>query len=233
MNIKQLLEHPLYLQYKYLIFPIFALLISIGLLMLVVIPQFQISLENRKNIQAAEDKLLALQEKISILEQTDQTVYKKFIDRTLIALPTEKDIPEGVSQVLFLLSNNNLNVSDVSVYNAPSKEGVSNFQVKVSVEAKVSDLRNFLQKVKTFGRIMNIKDIEFALSRDSSITANIVLELYTQELITSIGEIDKPIEALGQKELEILAQITTNTQNVPVVSSTEVTGQTGKADPFN
>lgn len=234
MNFKELLDHPLYLKYKFLIFPILAIFISIGLLLLVVVPQFQLSLENKKSIQDAEDKLIQLQTKISILEQTDQAVYKKYIDRALIAVPSEKDIPEGVSQVLFLLSNNKLNVSDIAVNNTPSKGGLGNFQVKVSVEAKVSDLRDFLQKIKKSSRIMNIKDIEFALGRDSNISANIILELYTQELITSIGEVDKEIEALNQKELEILALITENTQNLPAVSApSEITGQTGKEDPFN
>ncbi len=233
MNLRQLLENPLYIQYKFLIFPILAILISIGLLMLVIVPQFQISLENQKNIQAAENKLAELQTKINILEQTDQTVYKNYIDKALIAIPTEKDIPEGVSQVLFLLNNNNLKVSEISVFNTPAKGGLNNFQVKVSVEAPISDLRNFLQKIKTSGRIMNIKDIEFILSKNENMSSTMVLELYTQDLITSIGEVDKPVEALNQKEIEILAQITANTQNSPVVSATEVTGQTGKVDPFN
>lgn len=233
MNIKQILSSEFVSKYKVIILPVSSLILCIGLLFFVIIPQISTSFKTIKSLGSSQESFKNLSKKVDILEQINLSEYRQNVNTTLIALPPEKDVPGALAQIFFLLNSNKLKLSSVGLgASAPSVNNIEGLPFRLEVEGDISGLKNLLSKVKSAPRLMKVTDLEVSGSSGDSVQATISLTTYYQQIATNLGEIDRPIEEITQKDLEILTAIANSSRSIPTTSSVNITGATGKSDPF-
>lgn len=233
MNVKQFLDNPFIAKYKQFLIPFAALLIGIVLIALIIIPQILSSLKTQSDISASAGKFESLDKKIETLRGVDENTYQANVNLTQVAYPYDKEIPSLISQLLFLLNNSNLSVKNIGVATSTvSENGATGYNVNAEAEGTVSDIKNFVNRVKDAPRIMKIVGLEYteASAGVAQVSFNIVT--YFQPLATQLGSVDDAVEPLSESELELLKTLSANSNKIPVVTSVNVTGPRGKADPF-
>lgn len=230
---KTISEHPLYIKYKAFLLPAATILISLNLFILIVIPQIFNGFATSKLIDQNETKFTSLEKKIAILEGVDVVKYQQDIGKALVSIPTDKDIPGVIGQVLYLVSKSKLKLSSMSVTPAGSSEnGLETFSVTITVEGGVSELKDLINNTKKSPRAITVNGLEVSGSRGLTVQAVISFLTYYQDLITNLGELEQEIQGVNPEELKILATISDNIKQVPTITDASVSGPKGKSNPF-
>jgi Tfp pilus assembly protein PilO len=233
MNIKQLLASEFVNKYKSVILPASSVIVCIGLLIFVIIPQISSSFETIKSLGSSEESFKNLSKKVNLLEQINSSEYRQNVSTALIALPSEKDVPGALNQILFLLNANKLKLNSIGLGGgSPSSNNIEGIQFRLEVEGDISGLKSLLTRVKSVPRLMKVTDLEVSGNRGDIIQATISLTTYFQQITTNLGEIDRPIEEVTQKDLEVLAGISNSQRSIPTTSAVNISGPTGKSDSF-
>lgn len=230
---KEQKKNPIYQKYEYAFLPTFSAIVFLGLVTLVIAPNVTKLIETNRNIEDLIIRKQSLETKLRGLEQSDPETVKKNIETTLMALPEDKDIPGAINQLLYLVNTNNLILTGVSFTPASGVEdGTSTYQVKMDVTGDLINLRNFVNRIKENVRLLKPDSLEITGARFTEIQSTIAVKVYFQPLQNSIGDVEKPLPVITQKDLEALAKIkdsaTINSQISGVADDT----QKGKADPF-
>lgn len=234
MDLKTIAQNPFFVKYQVFILPTVSIGISLLLFVLVIIPQTLSFIGSFSTITDTESKITNLNKKAEILTQVDQGLYRNNINTTLIAFPAEKDIPGSISQLLFLLNSSNLKLGSMGFSGGTANQAgatLNSFQVKLEVEGSLSDVKTFVNKFKEVPRIMKVSGIELS-GRAEAVQASITLTTYYQDLVNDLGDVEKPLELVNDKETQILSQIENYTKSIPIVTTNNVSGPTGKSDPF-
>src|SRR5687768_17267667 len=113
-KIKDLLKNPLYIQYRDYIMPVVSFLISIALIVLVILPQIpQIGATNTQ-IEEVQAKTDALTQKSSTLESMDEEDYKTYLTTASQVLPSDRNIPNAIDNILRLVNANRLDLTSIT-----------------------------------------------------------------------------------------------------------------------
>ncbi len=231
--LKGLKNNPVYDRYEFLILPVFSTVVCLALLILIVIPNIITLLETNKQIQDLNSKNQALTTKLKSLEQADPETIKKNIETTLIALPEDKDIPGAINQLLFLVNTNNLKLSGISFSVGSGTEALSNnYQIKMDVSGGLTNLQNFVNKLKESTRTLKPDSIEINGVKFTDVQSTIAVKIYFQPLQKSIGDVEKPLPVITQKDLEPLEKIKNSEVMNSQISGGIINAQKGKTDPF-
>lgn len=205
--IKKIKEHPFYVKYQVFILPLVSFVICIALLILVVFPNVMAFSKNNDQINELKAKTDSLKQKISALESVDADLYKKNTSLALTILPSEKNIPEALNQVLLLLSSNRLQLLDISLSSSEqAKQGTQSFGVKVEVSGEESSVRNFILDTKETLRLMGITKIDITGGTNGVYQASVNLDIFYEALPTSLGSLDQPVTLPSKSELDLLAK---------------------------
>lgn len=230
---KTLPENPLYIKYKVFIIPASAVLISIFLFVLIVLPQIFNGLSTSKTIVQNEARISSLEKKIGILEGVDLAKYQQDISTALVSIPTNKDIPGVIGQVLYLVSKSKLKLNSMSITPSGSAEnGLETYSVNVDVEGDIFEIKDLVNSTDTTPRVIKINGLELSGARGLTIQASISYLTYYQDLITNIGEVEQEVKGINPEELKILTTISQNIKQVPTISTVGVSGPKGKTNPF-
>lgn len=227
--LKELLKNKYFVRYQILILPILSFFITAGLIFFVIIPQVGEFLSVRQGLQEANLKKEFLIQKAEVLENTNTNTFKDNIQTSLVALPEDRDIPQAIGQLLFLLNSNRLQLDDVKFSNSAGDDGKSkSFQVTFDVTGSYSSVQSFLSGIKTTPRLMKINSIQVS-SANNKVQATLGVEVYYQPLPSIIGSVDQKLPQLTGKDLEVLAKYQAFVTQ-PI--NTSVGGAKGKSDPF-
>ncbi len=237
MNKLQLItKNPIYLKYRTFILPTAAILVSLIIVVVVMIPQLLLTLGVYKDIDAVKNKNLILDEKIKALQQLNTEEEKKNINIALSALPQDPNVPGAISQILLLLNNNRLTLDGVSfsVPQTTSSKSLTaqSYNIKVDLSGSIDGFKNFISQTKDAQRIIRINALETISGQDpSKIQATVTVSTYYASLPTTIDDIEKPIQVLSQKEKDLLIKISSSPQSTSI-NLPNISGPKGKADPF-
>ncbi len=235
MDLKELKENPLVVKYKPFLLPIFVGVICIFLIVFLLIPQMINYFNIQKTINNNESRLRALNSKIEALKKVNLEDYKSKINTALGAVPSDKEIPSALGQILFLVNSSSLKLEAMNISSAVVPVGSLNtFTIKIEVTGDLDGVKDLIEKVKVSPRIMKISSLELNQSPNTKLRAGLVFNIYFQQQAAGIGAVDKPVSLLTSKDEEILAVLNTYARTVPVTTDVEqAAGPRGKDDPFN
>jgi hypothetical protein len=178
VNIDSEVLKTLYRENKDFLVPIFAILASIIIIIFFIIPQFNGFIAKQNQIQTEEDKLANLNQSLSVLNSTSDTVLDNDISKTSIALPASKDFASILNAISNAASVSNVSLGDfefsigdvsgvassgsivpslkISLNNSGSTQSVINFLSQLDKSAPISEVTS----VKSAGNFSSI-DVDF------------------------------------------------------------------------
>jgi Tfp pilus assembly protein PilO len=234
MDFKELKDNPLYVKYKQFILPVFVGLICLLLIVFLLIPQIINYFAIQKTISANQSRLRKLNNKIASLEKIDLESYKGKINTALVAVPSDKEVPSAIGQLLFLINSSALKLEAMNISSAVVPAGsLSSYTIKIEASGDLKAVRDLIERVRGAPRIMNVASIELNQSPNNQLRAGFVFNLYFQQNAAASVDIDKAVSLLSPKEEEILAALTSYAKTVPTTTNAEIVGPRGKEDPFN
>ncbi|MBI2021696.1 type 4a pilus biogenesis protein PilO [Candidatus Daviesbacteria bacterium] len=221
-------------KYRIFILPVGSVLVCLILLIFVVIPQFIRYLTVNKTLEETKQKQTILSDKLNSLQQIDQNVYKENIDVALAALPDNQDVTGAVGQLLFLVSNNRLKLNALSFSNVTANTGkIQSFQIKMEIAGNTDTVKNFISQLAKIPRILKLDKIEvIGLRKSNDVQASMSMLAYFEELPKSIGEVEQPLPAFDEKDVNLLTKIKSAQRSTPITTVTVASGPKGKKDPF-
>lgn len=231
--IEELQKNPFIDKYRLIILPVFSVVFSLIVVLLLVIPQIQRIVNNQKDLESANKAQTELEDKANILEKVDLDEYKENLSTALAAIPPQQDTPAVLGEVLFLIGDSGMKIDSLS-FTQPSKDGnIESFSSLIGISGTKAGLDTFLNKARKVPRIMKVLGLSVTSSATGEkIQASITLASYFQGLPTVLGNIDQPVSLPTEQELAVLREIKSYQSLVPVRASEDVTGPTGKSDPF-
>ncbi len=229
-------------RHKLIVFPVFSGLICLLVIVFVIFPHILSINETNKVLDNTKKKNDALIKKLDILKAIDKAVYLEDTRTTLLAIPADKDVPEAISQIAFLLTSNNLTLDSMifSGGNAEqSDKDVNDYRLTLNIAGETNSLKDFILKIINVPRLMRITKLDVNGGKASGdIQATVILNVFFQPLPLSIGNIEQPVSTASAEELSFLTKIKDYQKNVPLLStpsidgSSDITGSKGKINPF-
>lgn len=234
-RIKEFFKNPLWIKYKIFILPGLASVVCLNLLILAIIPQYLKFISTNKTLLELKRRDDVLTAKLITLQKIDPVSYKQAVSTALLALPESQDIPGLISQIMFLISNSRLKLDSMQFSGTSIASGnLGTFQVKVEVSGTGASIKDFMAKTKRTPRVIRIDKLETTGSRTSNdIQASMSLTAFFQVIPTTIGEIEKEVAILNDKDISRISEIRNSQRFFPLSNPVEVGGQRGKDDPFN
>lgn len=231
--LKQLRANPLYQKYELFVLPGFSAVVCLVLIIMVIIPNVSAFLSTNSKISSLSARNTALSTKAKALEQVDTQTVKNNIQTALLALPNDKDVPNALNQLLFLVNNNALSLTGISFSpGQPAAAGASSYQIKMDVTGDLIHLRNFVNSLKDSIPLIKPDSIEITGIKFSDVQSTIAVAIYFQPDQKNIGDIEKPLPVITQKDLEPLDKIKDAAENNAQVSNQLNNAPRGKSDPF-
>lgn len=234
MNLKQIKESQIYQKYQFVIVPVIAAIVCILLLVFILLPQISNSFTTSKNLEAAQNKYNELNKKIKTLEEVDITSYKESITTALTAVPSDKDIPGSINQLLFMINNSELKMINIviSTTGTPVK-ALNSFNVKLDVEGDLAQIKDFITQIKKAPRIIELNGVELSTGKDNIAQASLSLLVFYQEISNNLEDVEKAVTPLNNNDKQTLSTISENSKNISSDLTPILNGPRGKDDPFN
>lgn len=217
---------------KYLILPVITLISCVGILLFVLIPQFQEYFKVNELIQETEVKTQNLSTKSQILRQVSEEEYTQSLKTALLSLPVEKDYITALSQVQTLADEANVQLTGISILDIPSPgAGEQNFQIKIVTSSNIESIKQFISLINQAPRVMKVSGIELTGGKNaSSYQSQLTVTSYYTPLVKEAISLDKPIIALSDQEISLLDNLTKEVTALPDFSSSSNVAT--KPDPF-
>lgn len=235
--IKTITKSEQFQKYQIYILPTVAVLITLGLIFLVIIPQINNYLSNSKQVTQADQTAAAISDKITFLRELDASVYKQDLDTSFLALPTDQEIPQAYAQLSFLLSSNNLKLNDITVSSVTdggpsSGGGAQTYAFHLDVSGDVTSFKGFINSLKTAPRVMKVTSLDVTQAANGTLQYGMTIEVFYQPLPTALGSVEAPVSKLTDDQIALLKAIANKAKSIPTVGSNPA-GTVGKTDPFN
>ena len=234
MNIEILL---LFKKYKtVIIWSLGSIVLSAVLILAVIFPQLILIHQTDETIQTNQQKIENFKLKIKNLQSINKDEYKQDLGVTLVALPIEKDLPAAFDQIQILLAKNKLQLVNISFDNSPvtadSAKKAQSFQIKLGVNGSQDSFKEFILDLKSAPQIMKLSGLSISAGQGGLSQSNVILTAYYESPPTTLGSIDQSISLLSGKDKDLISTLTSNSQSIPVISSSQAFGPRGKSNPF-
>ncbi len=203
----------------------------------------QLRLENKK----LREQFESLNKKSQLLQSLDEVEVTKRVAKMEEVFPSEKPILNLIASLSQLAKEKNvtfggitLNPGTIKISSRVSsklkkrepseseakKAGLQDFLINFVIEGKIENITAFISGLETTTPLMKIESFTIALEKGS---ASLNVRVYYQTLPEMLGEIDKPVPLLTEKEKEILDEITHYRKIEPIKTISPV----GKDNIFN
>lgn len=205
-----------------LIFPIFGIIASIIIAVMVIYPKVNEIRNLQDSNKQLEQRVESLKRKISVLAGLD----KQKLDEQLIAseqlLPSKKNTFSFLSQVEGASVTSGIVLKRVDVTttggtNSSSRTKVvkkagsgTSETIKLSISSDYQSLLQFLRNINLFSRVSTVDDIKINVSSDdgAQLSAVFTINGYWREIPTSLGSVESPVQTLTPLEEGILDDVT-------------------------
>jgi len=195
-----------------LIFIILAILLPVF-----IFPRINTIVQVRSELNTGKESLNGLTVKLNQLLETDKVGARNKLAKVNNILPSTKDIPGlmlGLERLTYEAS-----VSMEAVQLSPgniNKEkqegtGTANVQFQLIIKGNLANIKDFLKKVFTSGRLLGVKSLHLSSSAaDGQITASVDMEAFYQPLPESMGKINDPLPVISEEENQVYQRISRN-----------------------
>jgi len=208
----------------------------VGLLVLLVLLFFmsvKIGSANIKNskslISDLEGKNKTLTAKLGTLREIENDV-SDASDITSVALPQENPALVAVSQIKYLASANNTQITNLEVGKGFAKEEVSELNMGFDVSGQTSDILRFLASVKTVAPIVIVSDVSLSSLSGENIASTSVIAHWS-DFPAKIPALSENIETLTKEEEKLLSEVSELVQ--PEFFELEAQAPAPDRDPFS
>jgi Tfp pilus assembly protein PilO len=224
-------------KYQAIILPLVSILIGVGIIGLIVVRQAMEIPKTNTQINQLKAKDALLQQKVQDLSSIDIDTYRQYFDTTLMAIPSEKDLPGVFGQLLIVLHNNGLFLDDINFGSAGTtapNTKLEEISLKLNISGPQTGIQMLMDKIKEMPRIMKINTIDISNVQLGKISVSISVTAYYQGLPASVSEanVEQPVPHLSDPDKQILDKIRAYLNNIPT-GSDEPTGPVGKINPFD
>lgn len=232
---KGTIKNPVIQKYQPFVLPVLSVIFCLLLIALVTIPQLLKLLDTFKTLNTITGTQNSLDNKLSALKTINQQDYKTNLDTALIALPSEKDVPGAVDQILIILSGSGLHLDGISFDNSSDKTvPIENYAVRMTVSGDINQLKALFDKTKDSPRIIKINSIETGTGPTNVLAATISLLVFYRPLPASVNTDSPTVPLITDSDIKLLERIKLNASTIPTLSQLDVSAiPTGKSDPFN
>lgn len=154
----------IYNRNKHYIIPFVVILVCIGLIMQIIVPQFKTLFKVREEAKNASRRLAELKEDLSILSSLDKEVLDSQLETTSFALPINKNFG-GILSALFsaaqtsgvIIGKFSFQVGDLAKADQEDTK-FSSIDLTISLENDIEAVNNFIDAI---GKTLPISDISF------------------------------------------------------------------------
>lgn len=230
-QLQTLIDNPIFAKSRNFLIPAFSFLICLILIIFVIIPQIQEYLNYRVEEQGLKERILQLTQKKQTLDSIDVELYKSNLEVALNILPSDKDIPGAVGDLLILLSVNRLRLVTVSLGGDKTLYNSKALLVKIETNGDPRSINNFLTSTGDSIRLMRVGRIETSSGTDNTISASFDVAAFYEPIPTVSSTLDAKVNLPTEEDLELIkkaqAEFETST-------NTEATGSSplGKDNLF-
>lgn len=224
-----------YHKYHLIIWPVATGLSSLIVLALVIFPQLLAYLNTRGEISKAQTSLSAMEVKAEELENFDDSSAKERLQVALSVLPISQDVPVSLSVLQGLVRGAGLELKNTAYSSSPPVGGKASFQLQVTVMGPISGVRNLLLSMEDAPQIFQIQSINIRfLKTVSAVEADLPISVFYESPPRAVGDINKPITQLSQKEKDLLDHYSQIIAALHSLTLPEATASVrfGKTDPF-
>jgi|SRR3989344_756027 len=208
----------IYNRNKHFLIPFFVILICIGLIVQVIVPQIRTFFKVREEAENASRRLADLKKDLEVLSSLDENMLESQLKITSFALPINKDFGGILSALYSAAQAAGVNVGAFSFQLgdlSKSEEKDAKFpsiELTVNFENDIGAVNNFIDIV---GKTLPISDIS-AVSTDND-SSSVSLLFYYKVLSTSDIQKDERIVPISNDKLSLLDKL--NTFNSTLLSN--------------
>lgn len=234
LNFKVVSANPTYQSYSYILIPVISLVLCVLIAILITIPQVIRIFETTKQIDDLKSQQTFFKNKIASLQKVDIPSYRRNLDTALIAMPTDRDIPSAIADVLNLLSTSGLQMLGITfTHGVETIGGIESMQMRLDVLGDYRQLKNFIEISNTSTRILKIDSIEIASSTSTNrVQATLSLLAFFQPIPPNVNlPLTQSVSLFSEEDRRILSQIRLPSSLGP--SEASGSADVGKANPFN
>lgn len=231
-----------YLKYRFIIWPVLVLIITIVILTVVIIPQLLTYLKVRDQINQTQSQSQILEAKAAALANIDSLLAQKDLKVVFTILPVDQDVPKTMMILQDMIATSGLELKSTTfgssgvVDLSKQTSEKSSFRLNITVAGQIQLLRDFLIKLQNSSRLFQVDSIGVQFQKNQGvIEAEIPLSVYYQPSLGEIGKLDQPLPKLSDQNKELLAklyqtidQMNLSFDNIEATSSIPL----GKANPF-
>lgn len=208
--------------------PIGGIVASLVVLAFIVWPKFSEISELRSANVDLENRAASLEAKANVLSSLDSSVLEKQLAASEALLPSQKDVFVLIRQIENATGSSGILLSKVEVVPgsindaASAQAGVgvqpaagagtlatsaSKIQIRLTITSSYASLLNFLSKMYSGARAINIDDITIstaASGSESQVRTALSIDAFWQALPFDLGSIEKAVSQLTDAEVQLL-----------------------------
>jgi len=245
MEINKLLK-----TYRGLIISLSMIIISAVGMVFGIIPAVGKIIQMRNEMVALSTTIGQLQEKINILNNSDEETYRTQLRELVAAVPSDKSLTTLFSTVDALAAASGTTISDLTLAkpgliatesaarqsNEEKQIGSDLLPFTVTVHGSYAQIHDFLSRVVNVRRFFRVRNFDISLADMTNISVRMGMDAFYSPISLSPSMLDKPLEPLTAEEEQIIARI----EAMPIVGqltlpppSTGATSGPGRVDPFS
>lgn len=206
-QLQSLIDNPVLAKYRNFLIPALSFLICLILIIFVIIPQIQEYLSYRAEEQSLRERILQLTQKKQTLDSIDVELYKSNLEIALNILPSDKNIPGAVGDLLILLSANRLRLVAVSLGGDKALYNSKALLVKIETNGDPRSINNFLTSTGDSIRLMRVGRIETSSGNDNTVSASFDVAAFYEPIPTVSSALDAKVSLPADEDLELIKKV--------------------------
>lgn len=226
----------LFKNYGVYLWPVLVLVVVVLILFNIDLPKINEIYRVYQELTGIKERLEKLTSKSNQLANLQEAKLKG--DLTLISqnLPDSKDAPSILRTVDYAASSSGVFVESLDLTPgkiatlAAAQEKQNELFVRAAISGTDSQIKSFLEKIFTAGRIMDLRKLELSYPENASGSGKVNLDLRAFFLTPSVNNLkpDDPLPVWGSQEDKIMTQISQREALPPSL----VVSPSGKTDLF-
>lgn len=226
-----------YSKYRVIIYPFTVGLASLIIIILVIIPQIKGYFSSKENEGIVQKKIINLELKAEELEGISDEDLRRKVQSAVVAFPQDKDYTSVIGLLQRLSIESGVNLESVALVSGGDKNisGISNFTVKIEVNASSLGFDEFLKKIENSQSVLKIGGLSVEKSSNEQASAALDIEVYYSPTPKTLGSVDSPLQKLTEEEEVLAEKLVANLAAAPVTLNTsETSGVSGQpTQPIN
>ncbi len=214
-----------------LLLPVISLALLVGVITLVLMPQFPEVFSIYTTLTQEQQKQVTLQNKVSKLEGINKDTYKNDLIELTKLLPNTEDYSGLVHGVTRFARSNALTVDDIKI--DLQTKSADHVRFQIDVRGKLEAISTFLEKAKSVKRMYVPENYELRRSdgAEQEYVANLTLQAPFKAPPEVLGEATSSVKEYTDEEKKILSEVR-QFSSYSLTEAEETTVPSTKSNPF-